>query len=935
MTKTKEFVLLWSIHHIVSDGWSLQILIKEFAQLYNAYHKGLPSPLKKITLQHKDYIEKKKSELSGAVIEVKKRYWLGLFSKELPILDLSTDYPRPVVKKSEGEQVSIIIDDVLMEMIAGFSKQHQASAFAIMFAAIQVLLFRYTNQSEIVIGLPIAGRDRIEIEDVIGCFINTLPIKTIIDVDGSFCSLLKQVSDNLIDAYDNADYPYESLIKDLKIVRDTSRSAIFDITINYLESDLIQLQPDGLRFEAIETGIVKSKFDLEFDIADGPEGYQVAITFDTSLFKRQRMENMLKHFLKILRIVLTDPSEKLDGIVFLDELEKNELLYELNNTFRTLPELSLIEIFKQSALSHQTEIAVKFENIEITYGQLDKLSDNVAWRLVNEFGLHQDDCIGLLMEHSQWVPILLLGILKIGGSFLPLNHNYPINRLDDFIKEANIRKIFSDKNLDGANLAEDRLIDLNAFSREVSEMTERTWTIRPIKKDSIAYIIYTSGSTGAPKGVEICNQSFVNYICWANRYYFTNAIGYPTALFSTLSADLTLTSIFCTLARGDCMHIFSGTPDLVLSKIFLKGSGVKCAKLTPSHISILELLELKDTDIEVVIVGGEKLTEKHISILHSFRNQFNIFNEYGPTEATVGCIVENAISNPDIRSIGIPIDNTKIYILDSCHNLQAKGNKGEICIGGICLAKGYKSNELHNSEKFISIHLTEGKRERVYLTGDIGRWNLDGYVEFYGRKDSQVKIRGHRVELTEIEAVLTKYPGISQAVVVYDLFNNIASLRGHIVTNEKIDEERLHLYLKEQLPDYMIPKVFVYEPKIHLNSSGKADKSKLSSVITENISTDQIIVPPGNKTEMTLFQMWCQILKTNSISIYDNFFEIGGDSISIIMLLKEIKAVYGNVITTVDLFRYNTIHSIGEFLSERIAQGNKQVVTNFAESVEL
>ncbi|RAJ11143.1 amino acid adenylation domain-containing protein [Chitinophaga skermanii] len=909
---SQRYMMLVSMHHIISDGWSLQNLSREFSIIYNDFASGKPCSLAPLEFQCYDF----KEEETGNIDELR-TFWLDKLQGELPVLDLPSDRVRPAIKTYEGDNCYLGFSAEEFQCIRYYASKQGCSPFIVLLSALKGLFYRYSNQADIMVGIPMAGRYEVAMEPLIGCFVNTLLMRSTFQPNWSFDEMVSYMQMNFLESFGAQQYTFERLLNDLRLKRDPARSPLFDITVNYLERlvDEGDVHLHGIDMRGYEVPSKNSKYDIEIDFIETTDALRMNFNYNSSLFDAWRMQKMLQDFKCYVFEAIKHPNISIARINFIQASEREQLLEGFNRTARKDIPNDFLSVLSTIVAEKSQHIALKHQQFTWTYGQLAKVSDAIACYLQNSFHVSVGQPIGVLMPHNDWVIPLYIGIMKSGACFIPLNRQYPKQELEQLTRLDHIALVIADPTLftqEDSSTA--RVLSLQHIKDEMQPY----YGIAPSNVENVAeqtaYIIYTSGSTGTPKGVEVKHASLINYLHWTNDYYYHNESGFNTTLFTSLSSDLTITTLFAPLMRGDVIEVMDGFADEIVANAFAKNSGIKTIKLTPSHINLLPMSTANDSAIEVVIVGGEALLERHVEILRSYNPFIKIYNEYGPTEATVGCIVEDYDAGRPVRSIGMPIANTQIYIVDELMQLQPIGVPGEILIGGDCLAAGYRNNAAMTAARFIDHPFLPN--QKVYRTGDIGTWLPAGNIEYLGRSDGQIKIRGYRVEPGEIETIIEKYPGLSKAIVVLHNADKRPFFVAYIITSQPFDEIALRNYVFDKLPEYMVPERFIEIEEVPLASSGKVDKSKLPQI--NLMQNPGAFSEPTNELEQTLKNIWMQVLKLDNVSIEDNFFEAGGDSISIIRMHQEIVNTLAVQITIVDLFKFNTIRSQGNFLSTKI-----------------
>ncbi|HVV06534.1 MAG TPA: amino acid adenylation domain-containing protein, partial [Puia sp.] len=733
-TQDNEWYFYYNMHHIISDGWSMGVFLEELLKLYAKYSGHEDALLPGLACQYKDYAVWQQDQLHEGTLGQHRDYWLQQFEGETPVLQLMTDKPRPAMKTYNGAVLSRMLNERSVERLETLCRTSDATLFMGLLAAVNTLLYKYTGQKDIVVGSPIAGRQYADLDDQIGFYLNTLALRTRIGDGDDFLHLLKTVRQLTREAYEHQAWPFDELVKDLKLQRDSSRSALFDVLIDlhrqtdYLPEKLPVI-PD-LEIAAVEAGNrVISKFDLTFMFIVTDKGLELSVEYNTDLFNGATIQRLISHFEHMVRAVTDDPSRQLSRLDYLSEEEKQQVIVSFNCLPAQYPKADAVPALIAGQVEKcSDDMALSYGDIRTSYRQLEEEALRLAHYINIHHGMGKGSRVGVMMDRSDKMVVALLGIWKAGAAWVPIDPAYPPLRKKFLMEDASVALLITGSayvfNLDyyqGPVVALD--LQLDGMSGDPG------WQEPAADPDSLAYIIYTSGSTGMPKGCAITHASLFNYITWANKTYFGEEVKGDFGLFTSPAFDLTITSIFCTLTRGRQLRIYEQDRDLadVLTHTFGASSGIDSIKLTPSHINLLRQLELRSDSIRIAIVGGEALTLDQVMVLKRINPSITIYNEYGPTETTVGCVVhKQEVESPIF--IGKPIDNTAIYILDALRQPCGIGIPGELYIGGAGLARGYWGRAELTAEKFVDNPFRSG--ERMYRTGDWGRWDEEGRISF-------------------------------------------------------------------------------------------------------------------------------------------------------------------------------------------------------------
>ncbi|MCK4258703.1 MAG: amino acid adenylation domain-containing protein [Halanaerobiales bacterium] len=901
-----NYLILFDMHHIISDGISMDILIKEFQNLYQG--KDLPE----LRIQYKDFSVWQNELFDSGAIKKQEEYWLEKFLDDIPVLNMPTDYKRSSVPSYKGDSIEFVLNKDLTESLKEMILETNTTLYMVLLAVYNILLLKYTDQEDIIVGSPIAGRFHADLENIIGMFVNTLPMRIHPEGEKTFEKFLEEIKETTLEAYENQDYQFEMLVEKLNIERDMSRNPLFDVMFVLQNQAKPMFRLNDLEIKPYNFATGMSKFDLNLDAVESDNQLNFILTYSTELFKDETIERIAGHFCNIVSEVIFNPKVKLKDIEMISEVEKEELLYLVNDTVRQYPEHQTIsQLFEAEVAKSPNKVAVTINDFEVTYGQLNQKINQLA-RFLRRKGIKPDTIVGLMLEHSLEAIIGIFGVLKAGGAYLPVDHNYPEQRINYLINNSGIDLLLIHEELKPKVTFSGELIDIGDNQIYQGDNSNLKQVCRP---NNLVYLIYTSGSTGLPKGVMIEHRGLVNYAVWASRTYLSHEKSWTFPLYSSLSFDLTATSIFVPLISGNQIRVYGEYQDELLIKKILDEDKVDIIKLTPAHLQIIKDLEVKNKRLKKLIIGGEELkTDLAKRISDKFAQKIKIYNEYGPTETVIGCTVYTYQPDKDKSSsvpIGIPVDNVQIYLLDQNLYPVSVGVWGEIYISGAGVARGYLNHPDLTTEKFMENPFIPG--ERMYKTGDIARWLPDRNIEFFGRKDHQVKIRGYRIELGEIENQLLKHEAIDQTVVLAREEEYSKYLCVYVVGNREIKISELRDHLVRVLPDYMVPSYFIQLDNLPLNINGKVDRKALPEPDEKNITRIDYI-GPRNKTEERLVSIWHEILRIDRIGINDNFFNLGGHSLKATTLVLKIHEEFNIEIPLREVFNRPTIKELNWYI---------------------
>lgn len=878
----------YNMHHIISDEWSAKILVDEVISYFKHYLLKTPIDLPELKIQYRDYSAWEVNQVNSGLFKDHESYWLSKLEGNIPVFNLPTNKARPLIKTYNGFSISTHLSAESISKLRDLTSSINGSLFTGLLTVWNVLLYRYTGETDLIMGCPIEGRDHPDLENQIGCYINALTLRNNLNPNSTFGDFLKQVNNDTLEAYKHQVYPFNKLVEKLDLVRDPSRSPLFDTIINFhgITNKLINGNDETLYI----IGNEDLKFDLELHImeisGDVGGGVDMMVGFNLDVYQREMIENLITHFRLLLNALINSPNESIGKIDFLTKEERSDLLRE--GQLNLPKEKSVLDLFCEQVKETPNDIAVSFGDENLTYKELDEQSNQFANCLSLEYKITNNSFVAVHLNKSDKFIVCVLGILKAGGVYVPIDTKYPSVRKEYIVQDANIDLLITNTEY----VSEIDFYDGDFIDIDKKEFSHNINYDYSTESTDLAYVIYTSGSTGNPKGVMIENHSLVNYIDWCKKYYFNSKFDNCNfGLFTSPSFDLTITSIFLPLVCGGRLKVYNDELDALTILEDYLNSNLSCIKLTPAHINLLSETNIKDIHLEMAIVGGEELKQVHVDILRKLNPEIEIFNEYGPTEATVGCIVYSVGKNGEPIYIGKPIQNTEIYLCDKFEQLVPNMVLGEIYIGGEGLARGYLNQPELTNKKFINHPFKEGKR--LYKTGDLGRRLESGDIEFKGRIDNQVKLNGYRIELEEIEFVLNQLGNIKQSVVLVKEDNTgKKQLIAYVVSKELVDarsiKEGLTLVLEEELPEYMLPNSYVVLDEIPLTNNGKIDRNALP-VPDEEIFKFVEYVAPSNENEFFLVEVWEQILKRTKIGVNDNFYNLGGDSIKSIQLINLLK----------------------------------------------
>ncbi len=885
----QEHVVLLTMHHIVSDGWSTGVLIRELGQLYNAFSSNRPSPLPDLPIQYIDYAQWQRAWLGGQELERQLAYWKEKLGAHPVMLELPTDRPRPAVKSSRGATLGFTLSKDLSDAIKALSREEGATLFMTLLAAFQTLLYRYTGQENISVGTAIANRHRAEVEDLIGFFVNMLVLQTDLSGGPGFRELLARVRETALGAYAHQDLPFEILVEALHPQRDLSHTPLFQVAFTMDTAVGASLKLPGLSLDLIETDNQTAKFDLTLLMSDTPTGLSGSFEYDADLFDEATIRRMAGHLETLLAGVVANPEQPIDSLPLLTAAEQQQLLVDWNRTEMPTPTGRCAhELFEARALQRPNAPAVLFEDQQLSYAELNARANQLAHFLLKQ-GVGPEVLVGILMDRSPEMVVAILGTLKAGGAYLPLDPRYPQERLAFMMEDAHIPLLLTQEFLAPVlppHAA--RTIPIDAGWPEIGQESQENLA-SGVLPENLAYVIYTSGSTGKPKGAMLRHRGLSN-LTEVQRRAFGIREGSRVLQFSPLSFDASVWETFMALANGAALvlarqEVLASGQDLVR---LLREKQVTNVTLPPSVLRVLPVENLPA--LETVIAAGEACPADLVARWAPGRS---FFNAYGPTETTVCASMflcdEKKVEPPPI---GRPVGNARLYVLDKHMQPVPVGIPGELHVGGVSLARGYLNRPELTAEKFVSDPFSGKPGARLYKTGDRVRYRPDGNLEFQGRVDNQVKIRGFRIELGEVENALERHPGVREAAVISrEDTPGVPRLVAYLVAAAQPAPAsgELRMFLRQTLPEYMLPAFFVFMEAMPMTPSAKVDRKALPAPDLSRPDLESAYVAPRNAVEEKLAAICKDLLGIEKVGVFDNFFELGGHSLLATQFISHVR----------------------------------------------
>jgi amino acid adenylation domain-containing protein len=919
--ESQKHAVLITMHHIASDGWSLSVLHRELSVLYEAFSRGGTSPLPDLPIQYADYAAWQHRLLKGERLGSQLKYWREQLL-ELPTLEIPTDHPRPPTQRFRGARHAFRLPKELMEALQSLSRKEGATLFMTLMTAFQSLLSRYTAQEDIVVGSPIAGRTRTELEGLIGFFVNMLVLRTDLSGDPTFRELLARVRKVVLEAFANQDIPFEKLVEELRPRRDPSRNPLFQVAFALQNAPRSKPILSGLTLSRIDVQSSRVRFDLELHFVETPDSLNGLFIYSTDLFEEATIVRMAGHFQTMLEGIAADPNRRLSELPLLTESERDQLLFEWNNTQTAYPrEASIQELFEAQVQKTPDAAAVIFEERHLTYRQLNERANQLAHSL-RKFGVGPDVLVGICVERSIGLIVGILGILKAGGAYVPLEPAYPRERLAFMLEDAKVYVLLTQEHL-RPKLPQYRAPVLCVDEDRQMATESRENPVNNTTASNLAYVIYTSGSTGQPKGVAVPHRAVVRLIRNTNYIELTQDDRIGQA--SNVAFDAATFEIWGALLNGASTIILPQA--VVLSpKEFareIRKRQINTLFLTTALFNqIANECPSAFQSLRYLLFGGETCDPNCVWKVLKCNPPQHLLHVYGPTENTTFTTwyrIERLDEEASTVPIGRPISNTRVYILDRHQRTVPIGVIGELYIAGDGLARGYLNRSELTGERFVNNAFSSDPRARLYSSGDLARYRSNGNIEFVGRFDQQVKMRGFRIELEEIEAVLSQHASVSQAaVVVRQRDDGEKGLVAFVVPHKgmHIAPEDLRQFLHEKLPAYMVPAMFAQLNTLPLTPNGKVDRKALPEVEMARPDLGTTFIEPRSSVEEHVARIWSELLGIPHVGINDNFFDLGGHSLLVIQLISRLHQRFNVELPVRTLFDSPTVAQLAARIEE-------------------
>jgi amino acid adenylation domain-containing protein len=916
-----DHVLVVTLHHIASDGWSTSILVGEVVELYNSWDQQRASSLGSLNVQYADFSIWQRNYLQAEVLDKKLGYWKKKLHEVTP-MQLPTDFVRPAVQSTRGSSTSFTVDKQLSEQLHQLSKQQNVTLFMLMLAACKVLLYRYTGQQDIAVGTGVAGRHQKDLEQLIGFFVNTLVLRSEVNGGSSFTGLLQQVKATAMEAFENQEVPFEKVVETVVRDRDLSRSPLFQVMFVMRNTpDVPELYLGKTKLSGKTLEHTTTLFDLTFFVTETTGGLHIAIDYRTDLFTADTVKRIGKGFIELLNSIVKKPDDRIAKLKVLTSDEEHKLLVKFNDTSKNYDQnKSLVDLFEEQVIKTPGNIALVFEGGQVTYQQLNERCNQLA-HLLRSQGVKEETLVPICAERSVELVVGVLGILKAGGAYVPIDPNYPADRINYMIRDTGASTVVTSKDIELQLEGLENVVRLDSQFTVLDAFPDEN-PIKKLNPDNLAYVIYTSGSTGTPKGVVVAHSAVVNLATWHIEEFELTSHSKSTTM-AGVGFDAFGWEIFPYLLRGASVYIVDDNKRLLIKELVRLFASERITHSFLSTALVGDFVkESKDVipTLKYLLTGGDKLAAVDLSGIN-----YTIVNNYGPTENTVVATSYKLTSkdNAVIPPIGAPVSNTRIYITGNDLELCPPGVFGEICISGNGLARGYLNLPQLTNEKFVSNPFDGEKHSKIYKTGDVGRWLADGNIEYLGRKDKQLKIRGHRVETGEIESVVLQSGMVKQVLVVSkeDKTGN-NNLVGYLVTHEAFSKEALISYVRAKVPNFMVPAFWIPMDGFPLTENGKIDTKALPEPETNGQRKEYVAAT--NEVEENLVEIWQNLLQVERVGIEDNFFELGGHSLLVMRMVSAIERDLFISIPISVLFQFTTIKDLSKYLQLQTDTSTKE-----------
>ncbi len=911
--KDKEFIFYYNMQHIISDGWSYKVLVKDIMTYYEAFVSNTNADLPELKVHYKDFSVWQLNQLKEGAFEAHSNFWMDKLSGDLPVLDLPSRKKRPKVMTYNGRRLTSWISKETVQSINTFTQENDGSLFMFLLASWNVLFHKYLNQNDIIVGTLVAGRDHLDLNAQIGYYVNTLALRNHIDSNETFVKFFERVKTTTLESFKYQAYPFDLIGEELGLKRDTSRNQIVDgmlILHNNIDEKKKNIELNAQELNEIKYhGSMPAKFAIEIDCWLENEGIQLDVKYNSDVNEDWVMKNLLKHFKKIVSELVANPNKKIANIELIDEKEQQELLHGLNDTYAEyFNDKTIIDLIEEQVIKTPNKIALICGDNKFTYQELSLQSNQFANFLKEKKKVKVEDLVCMKLDRSEYLLIAILGLIKVGGVYVPVDPNHPKDRIQ-YIEDS--CKFSIDQSV---------LNDFIEIQDELSAESIKT----TINSNSLIYIIHTSGSTGRPKGVMIEHGNLMSFLPNLKQVFSFDKIE-TFAATANVTFDISIIELLGTLTCGITIDLFAtevlNDPEQIAKRI--EENQLQGLQVTPSRC--MQLLLHSDKflqSLNVLLIGAESLNNSLYNKLKDLSTE--VIFIYGTTETTIWDTAL-LLNDSEYLSIGKPMKNDAIFLFDDSLKLVPKGVVGEIYIGGKGIARGYLNLPELTKERFIDNPYLDG--ERLYKTGDLARWLSDGSIDFLGRNDDQVKVRGYRIELGEVESVLQTKEDLEAATVLTNINeDDEQELVAYIVSDVEQSIGELRNHLLQFVPDYMVPAHFIQLEKMPLTPSGKTDKKYLKDL--QNLEIQKYIseveyVAPETDTQKILVDIWAEVLKVEKIGIKDNFFNLGGNSINGLRIIVQVQKAFNIKINIAELFNFSSIEEFAEEIESQVWHNNE------------
>ena len=949
-----EHILLLTMHHIVSDQWSMNVLAHEVGVLYQSFSKKLPSPLAPLPIQYADYSRWQREHMSGDILEEHLDYWRKHLDGELPLLELPTDRPRPAVRSVAGSSCGIVLPKALSDQLRALSRSEHVTMFMLMLAAFKTLLYRYTGQPDVIIGTPVAGRDRIETESLIGFFINMVVMRSDASDNPTFREFLNRIKEVALGAYEHQEMPFDRLIDELHVNRSSSHSPVFQVVFDLRTATTKNQEPEkttkseGLKWKSVETEKRTARFDMTLNMTETGDCINGSLEYRTDLFDEATIQRMLSHFHNLCEAICANPDAPLQELPLLSAEESRHLLSDFNPPAQTLPPAVCIHhLFEAQAARNPDAPALSFEGFHLSYEKVNARANRLAHHL-RSLGVGPEHRVAVLLDRTPDLVIAILGILKAGAAYLPLDSSYPQERLAFMLGDAGAQVIVTEQSLVEPWLLESQstlvcLDDDRVLAGAAS--TNLSADEVGVKPENAAYVIYTSGSTGQPKGVVVTHEN-VWRLLEVTRADFAFDSSDVWTLFHSVCFDFSVWELWGALAHGARLVVvpYWVSREPVAFYELLRDERVTVLNQTPSAFRQVMKVDEGATEesggselsLRVVVFGGEAL---EMSTLRDWFERHGderprLVNMYGITETTVHVTYrELKASDVDGGSvIGGALGDLELYVLDEHMRAVPEGVSGELYVGGGGVARGYLGRAELTAQRFVPHPFSDREGARLYRSGDLARRRADGELEYVGRIDEQVKIRGFRIELGEIANALLDQAGVRECEVLAVADDGgvrekrIVAFVVPAAEASEVSAGELRAELKQRLPDYMIPAAIVMLEEMPLTSNGKVDKRRLLEAEKESRGVDETsYVAPRTPVEEIIAGIFMEVLGIERVGIFDNFFDLGGHSLLVTLVVSRLREAFHLELTLRSVFEYPTVADLSLAIAQSIMEAENGI----------